>query len=120
MCVWGHASATASLVQLPAPLESSSSHTVTRASLRLLPGSMSVEKWGFPHLSFSLFTDTANRLLQQLNAAHHLLVLHWQVITTTHDLVILHVQIVTTDHYSTKFTDTAYAGCYNSIQHTVY
>jgi hypothetical protein len=93
---------------------------VTRASLLLLPGTMYVEMWSVPHWSLSSFTDTANMLLRQHNAAHRLLVLHVKVITATHNLVILHVQIVTTAHYSTEFTDIAYAGCYNSIQHTIY
>jgi len=48
MCVSGHASATAFLVQLPVPVESSSSRTATRASLPLLPGTMYVEMWGVP------------------------------------------------------------------------
>jgi hypothetical protein len=83
MCVWGHASATAFLVQIPVPLESSSSHTVTRASLQLLPGTMYVETWGVP-----------------LSPCHHLLILQTPVVTTTHDLLILHVQNVTTAQYT--------------------
>jgi len=83
MCVWGHASATAFLVQLPVPLESSSSHTVTHASLPLLPGTMYVETWGVP-----------------LSLCHHLLILQTPVVSTTHDLLILHVQNVTAVQYT--------------------
>ena len=83
MCVWGHASATAFLVQHPVPLESSSSRTVTRASLPLLPGTMYVEAWGVP-----------------LSLCHHLLTLQTPVVTTTCDLLILHVQNVTTAQYT--------------------
>jgi len=83
MCVWGHASATAFLVQLPVPLESLSSRTVTRASLPLLPGTMYVETWGVP-----------------LSLCHHLLILQTPIVTTTRDLLILHVQNVTTVQYT--------------------